>query len=144
MRTGSPLHVMHYAQQQDPDPGVRTQSELMLMNLLEVLNDAGGKAADRFLRPAGLGQMSMAQARQFVPEGVGIPAQGGRSCNFEEARTFLSAELAYTVGSTPPGTGSKLAPRGSSPEFLVKMDAFSELFLKDFYRNGVIVNGRRI
>ena len=143
MRTGSSLHVMHYTQQQNPDPGVRTQSELMLMNLLEVLNDAGGKAADMFLRPAGLGQMSMAQARQFVPEGMGIPAQGGRSFNFEAAKQRMKDEMAVTVADTPPGSGASLVS-GVSPQFAAKLNAFSEQFLKDFYRNGVTVNGRLI
>ena len=143
MHGGSPLHAMHYAMQQDSDPSVRTRSELMLMNLLEVLNEATGRNYDDFLRPSGLGQMSMAQARQFVPEGMGIPGQEGQPFDFATAQRQMAEKMAATVTSTPPGSGASLY-LNASPQFAAKLSAFSEQFLKDFYRNGVTVNGHLI
>ena len=47
---------------------------IMLMKVLESPKDTGGHEHDRLGYPAGPGQMGMAQARHFVPEGIGFPA----------------------------------------------------------------------
>ena len=141
---GSPLHPMRYAIAHQADPGTNTRNELLLLNVLENLSQASGSDDyDRLLSsPAGLGLMRMAQARQFEPQGIGLP-QKGQAFNMANARRSMTAGINQTVTETPPGTGSAIL-RDPAPEFARKLNLFSDAFLKDFCRNGVIVNGHQI
>ena len=143
--TGSPLHVMRYAMAQEADPGVRTRESLLLMTMMETLNQATGIDIYRrtLMNPAGLGQMNMAQARQFVPQGTGLPQQDGQSLNVQNALQSMTRGFNQQLSKTPPGNGSDVLPT-ASPALKQKMDLFSQQFLLDFFRNGVVINGTRI
>ena len=76
---GSPLHVLRRDLAQEADEGLRSRNELLLMNVLDTLAQA--TESDEFYdildRAPGLGQMRMAEARRFVPQGLGLTLPEG-------------------------------------------------------------------
>lgn len=144
---GSPLHVLRYELGQEADHGVRTRNELLLANVLGALVQATESSNyDIFIAtPPGLGQMPLAEARRFVPQGQGLP--GGQSLDVTAARQKLADGLNQTVGSTPPGSkmAGRLAEiRETSPGLADKVSCFSGDFLQDFVRTGISVNGQHL
>lgn len=135
----------------------------MLMKVQESPKDTGGHEHDRLGYPAGPGQMGMAQARHFVPgasafrlrhqgpgaardfvpEGTGLPQQEGHSLDFARGRLSMTTGLNQMVESSLPGPGASVLSK-ASPAFARKLNAFSPQFLKDFSRSGVTVNGHTI
>lgn len=142
---GSPLHALRYELGQEADHGVRTRNELLLANVLGALAQATESSNyDHFIAtPPGLGQMPLAQARRFVPQGQGLP--GGQSLDVTAARQQLADGLNQTVDSTPPDsemTDWLARVRETSPGLADKVSCFSGQFLKDFVRSGISVNGQ--
>ena len=90
--------------------------------------------------------MRMAEARRFVPQGLGLTLPGGQTFDMAAARRQVLDGLNATVRSTPPGNGASALSRldGASPELIRKCNFFSDQFLKDFARSGITVNGHRI
>ena len=128
---GSPLHVLRRDLAQEADEGLRSRNELLLMNVLDTLAQA--TESDEFYdildRAPGLGQMRMAEARRFVPQGLGLTLPEGQA--FDMA---------------PPGNGAAALSGQdlASPALIRKCNFFSDQFLKDFARRGITINGHRI
>lgn len=122
---GSPLHVLRRDLAQEADEGLRSRNELLLMNVLDTLAQA--TESDEFYdildRAPGLGQMRMAEARRFVPQGLGLTLPEGQA--FDMAAALSGQDLA-------------------SPALIRKCNFFSDQFLKDFARRGITINGHRI
>ena len=115
------------------------------MNALNTLVHAAENRdyEDLLIRAPGLGQMRMAAARRFVPQGLGLTLPGGQTFDMAAARRQVLDGLNATVRSTPPGNGASALSRldGASPELIRKCNFFSDQFLKDFARSGITVNG---
>jgi len=144
---GSPLHVLRRDLAQEADEGLRSRNELLLMNVLDTLAQA--TESDEFYdildRAPGLGQMRMAEARRFVPQGLGLTLPEGQAFDMAAARQKMQDGLNATVLSYPPGNGATALSREdlASPELIRKCNYFSDQFLKDFARNGITINGHK-
>ena len=144
---GSPLHVLRRDLAQEADEGLRSRNELLLMNVLDTLAQA--TESDEFYdildRAPGLGQMRMAEARRFVPQGLGLTPPEGQAFDMAAARQKMQDGLNATVLSSPPGNGATALSREdlASPELIRKCNYFSDQFLKDFARNGITINGHK-
>ena len=144
---GSPLHVLRRDLAQEADEGLRSRNELLLMNVLDTLAQA--TESDEFYdildRAPGLGQMRMAEARRFVPQGLGLTLPEGQAFDMAAARQKMQDGLNATVLSSPPGNGATALSREdlASPELIRKCNYFSDQFLKDFARNGITINGHK-
>ena len=144
---GSPLHVLRRDLAQEADEGLRSRNELLLMNVLDTLAQA--TESDEFYdildRAPGLGQMRMAEARRFVPQGLGLTPPEGQAFDMAAARQKMQDGLNATVRSTPPGNGAAALSRQdlASPELIRKCNCFSDQFIKDFARSGITINGHR-
>ena len=118
------------------------------MNVLDTLAQA--TESDEFYdildRAPGLGQMRMAEARRFVPQGLGLTLPGGQTFDMAAARQRMLDGLNATVLSTPPGNGAAALSGQdlASPALIRKCNFFSDQFLKDFARRGITINGHRI
>ncbi len=145
---GSPLHFLRRDLAQEADAGLRSRNELLLMSVLENLVKATENEAFYAVlnHDPGLGQMRMAEARRFVPQGLGLTLPEGQTFDMAAARQRMLDGLNATVLSTPPGNGaSALPPHGEPSSALVrKCNFFSDQFLKDFARRGITINGHRI
>lgn len=145
---GSPLHVLRRDLAQEADEGLRSRNELLLMNVLDTLAQA--TESDEFYdildRAPGLGQMRMAEARRFVPQGLGLTLPEGQAFDMAAARQRMLDGLNATVLSTPPGNGATALSGQdlASPALIRKCNFFSDQFLKDFARRGITINGHRI
>ena len=145
---GSPLHVLRRDLAQEADEGLRSRNELLLMNVLDTLAQA--TESDEFYdildRAPGLGQMRMAEARRFVPQGLGLTLPEGQAFDMAAARQKMQDGLNATVRSTPPGNGAAALSGQdlASPALIRKCNFFSDQFLKDFARRGITINGHRI
>ena len=145
---GSPLHVLRRDLAQEADEGLRSRNELLLMNVLDTLAQA--TESDEFYdildRAPGLGQMRMAEARRFVPQGLGLTLPEGQAFDMAAARQRMLDGLNATVLSTPPGNGAAALSGQdlASPALIRKCNFFSDQFLKDFARRGITINGHRI
>ena len=144
---GSPLHVLRRELAQEADAGLRSRNELLLMNVLDTLVQAAeSNEFDALLDHApGLGQMRMAEARRFVPQGLGLTPPEGQTFDMAAARQKIQDGLNATVLSSPPGNGATALSREdlASPELIRKCNYFSDQFLKDFARNGITINGHK-
>lgn len=144
---GSPLHALRRDLAQEADASLRSRNELLLMNVLDTLVQA--TESEEFydlLDPApGLGQMRMAEARRFVPQGLGLTPPAGQAFDMAAARQKMQDGLNATVRSTPPGNGAAALSRQdlASPELIRKCNCFSDQFIKDFARSGITINGHR-
>lgn len=145
---GCSVHALRRELAQEADIGLRSRNELLLMNVLETLvQSSESNAYDDLLTHApGLGQMRMAEARRFVPQGLGLTLPGGQAFDMAAARQKLADGLDLSVRSTPPGNGASALPPHAdpSPDLVRKCNCFSDQFLKDFVRSGITVNGLRI
>ena len=118
------------------------------MNVLDTLAQA--TESDEFYdildRAPGLGQMRMAEARRFVPQGLGLTLPEGQAFDMAAARQRMLDGLNATVLSTPPGNGAATLSGQdlASPALIRKCNFFSDQFLKDFARRGITINGHRI
>lgn len=145
---GSPLHALRRELAQEADEGLRSLNELLLMNILDPLVQA--TESDEFYplldHAPGLGQMFMAEARRFAPQGLGLTLPEGQAFDMAAARQKMLGGLNATVQSTPPGNGASALSRQdlASPELIRKCNCFSGQFLKDFARSGITINGHRI
>ena len=144
---GSPLHALHRDLAQEADASLRSRNELLLMNVLEPLVQAteSEEFYDLLDRAPGLGQMRMAEARRFVPQGLGLTPPAGQAFDMAAARQRMLDGLNATVRSTPPGNGAAALSRQdlASPELIRKCNCFSDQFIKDFARSGITINGHR-
>ena len=145
---GSPLHALRRDLAQEADASLRSRNELLLMNVLDTLVQA--TESDEFYplldHAPGLGQMVMAEARRFAPQGLGLTLPEGQAFDMAAARQKMQDGLNATVQSTPPGNGASALSRQdlASPELIRKCNCFSGQFLKDFARSGITINGHRI
>ena len=145
---GSPLHVLRRDLAQEADEGLRSRNELLLMNVLDTLAQA--TESDEFYdildRAPGLGQMRMAEARRFVPQGLGLTLPEGQAFDMAAARQRMLDGLNAAVLSAPPGNGAAALSGQdlASPALIRKCNFFSDQFLKDFARRGITINGHRI
>lgn len=117
------------------------------MNVLDTLVQAteSEEFYDLLDLAPGLGQMRMAEARRFVPQGLGLTPPEGQTFDMAAARQKMQDGLNATVRSTPPGNGAAALSRQdlASPELIRKCNCFSDQFIKDFARSGITINGHR-
>lgn len=144
---GSPLHALRRELAQEADANLRSRNELLLMNVLDTLVQAteSEEFYDLLDLAPGLGQMRMAEARRFVPQGLGLTPPEGQTFDMAAARQKTQDGLNATVRSTPPGNGAAALSRQdlASPELIRKCNCFSDQFIKDFARSGITINGHR-
>lgn len=144
---GSPLHALRRDLAQEADASLRSRNELLLMNVLDTLVQAteSEEFYDLLDLAPGLGQMRMAEARRFVPQGLGLTPPAGQAFDMAAARQKMQDGLNATVRSTPPGNGAAALSRQdlASPELIRKCNCFSDQFIKDFARSGITINGHR-
>ena len=144
---GSPLHALRRELAQEADASLRSRNELLLMNVLDTLVQAteSEEFYDLLDLAPGLGQMRMAEARRFVPQGLGLTLPEGQTFDMAAARQRMLDGLNATVLSTPPGNGAAALSRQdlASPELIRKCNCFSDQFIKDFARSGITINGHR-
>lgn len=144
---GSPLHALRRDLAQEADANLRSRNELLLMNVLDTLVQAteSEEFYDLLDLAPGLGQMRMAEARRFVPQGLGLTPPAGQAFDMAAARQKMQDGLNATVRSTPPGNGAAALSRQdlASPELIRKCNCFSYQFIKDFARSGITINGHR-
>lgn len=144
---GSPLHALRRDLAQEADANLRSRNELLLMNVLDTLVQAteSEEFYDLLDLAPGLGQMRMAEARRFVPQGQGLTPPEGQTFDMAAARQKMQDGLNATVRSTPPGNGAAALSRQdlASPELIRKCNCFSDQFIKDFARSGITINGHR-
>ena len=144
---GSPLHALRRDLAQEADANLRSRNELLLMNVLDTLVQAteSEEFYDLLDLAPGLGQMRMAEARRFVPQGLGLTPPAGQTFDMAAARQKMQDGLNATVRSTPPGNGAAALSRQdlASPELIRKCNCFSDQFIKDFARSGITINGHR-
>lgn len=144
---GSPLHALRRDLAQEADANLRSRNELLLMNVLDTLVQAteSEEFYDLLDLAPGLGQMRMAEARRFVPQGLGLTPPAGQTFDMSAARQKMQDGLNATVRSTPPGNGAAALSRQdlASPELIRKCNCFSDQFIKDFARSGITINGHR-
>ena len=144
---GSPLHALRRELAQEADANLRSRNELLLMNVLDTLVQAteSEEFYDLLDLAPGLGQMRMAEARRFVPQGLGLTPPEGQTFDMAAARQKMQDGLNATVRSTPPGNGAAALSRQdlASPELIRKCNCFSDQFIKDFARSGITINGHR-
>ncbi len=144
---GSPLHALRRDLAQEADASLRSRNELLLMNVLDTLVQAteSEEFYDLLDLAPGLGQMRMAEARRFVPQGLGLTPPEGQAFDMAAARQKMQDGLNATVRSTPPGNGAAALSRQdlASPELIRKCNCFSDQFIKDFARSGITINGHR-
>lgn len=144
---GSPLHALRRDLAQEADANLRSRNELLLMNVLDTLVQAteSEEFYDLLDLAPGLGQMRMAEARRFVPQGLGLTPPEGQAFDMAAARQKMQDGLNATVRSTPPGNGAAALSRQdlASPELIRKCNCFSDQFIKDFARSGITINGHR-
>lgn len=144
---GSPLHALRRELAQEADANLRSRNELLLMNVLDTLVQAteSEEFYDLLDLAPGLGQMRMAEARRFVPQGLGLTPPEGQAFDMAAARQKMQDGLNATVRSTPPGNGAAALSRQdlASPELIRKCNCFSDQFIKDFARSGITINGHR-
>ena len=144
---GSPLHALRRDLAQEADANLRSRNELLLMNVLDTLVQAteSEEFYDLLDLAPGLGQMRMAEARRFVPQGLGLTPPAGQTFDMAAARQKMQDGLNATVQSTPPGNGAAALSRQdlASPELIRKCNCFSDQFIKDFARSGITINGHR-
>lgn len=144
---GSPLHALRRELAQEADASLRSRNELLLMNVLDTLVQAteSEEFYDLLDLAPGLGQMRMAEARRFVPQGLGLTPPEGQTFDMAAARQKMQDGLNATVRSTPPGNGAAALSRQdlASPELIRKCNCFSDQFIKDFARSGITINGHR-
>lgn len=144
---GSPLHALRRELTQEADANLRSRNELLLMNVLDTLVQAteSEEFYDLLDLAPGLGQMRMAEARRFVPQGLGLTPPAGQAFDMAAARQKMQDGLNATVRSTPPGNGAAALSRQdlASPELIRKCNCFSDQFIKDFARSGITINGHR-
>lgn len=144
---GSPLHALRRDLAQEADANLRSRNELLLMNVLDTLVQAteSEEFYDLLDLAPGLGQMRMAEARRFVPQGLGLTPPEGQTFDMAAARQKMQDGLNATVRSTPPGNGAAALSRQdlASPELIRKCNCFSDQFIKDFARSGITINGHR-
>lgn len=145
---GSPLHALRRELAQEADASLRSRNELLLMNVLDTLVQAteSEEFYDLLDLAPGLGQMRMAEARRFVPQGLGLTLPEGQTFDMAAARQRMLDGLNATVLSTPPGNGAAALSGQdlASPALIRKCNFFSDQFLKDFARRGITINGHRI
>lgn len=144
---GSPLHALRRDLAQEADANLRSRNELLLMNVLDTLVQAteSEEFYDLLDLAPGLGQMRMAEARRFMPQGLGLTPPAGQAFDMAAARQKMQDGLNATVRSTPPGNGAAALSRQdlASPELIRKCNCFSDQFIKDFARSGITINGHR-
>lgn len=144
---GSPLHALRRELAQEADASLRSRNELLLMNVLDTLVQAteSEEFYDLLDLAPGLGQMRMAEARRFMPQGLGLTPPEGQTFDMAAARQKMQDGLNATVRSTPPGNGAAALSRQdlASPELIRKCNCFSDQFIKDFARSGITINGHR-
>ena len=144
---GSPLHALRRELAQEADANLRSRNELLLMNVLDTLVQAteSEEFYDLLDLAPGLGQMRMAEARRFVPQGLGLTPPEGQTFDMAAARQKMQDGLNATVRATPPGNGAAALSRQdlASPELIRKCNCFSDQFIKDFARSGITINGHR-
>lgn len=144
---GSPLHALRRDLAQEADASLRSRNELLLMNVLDTLVQAteSEEFYDLLDLAPGLGQMRMAEARRFVPQGLGLTLPEGQTFDMAAARQKMQDGLNATVRSTLPGNGAAALSRQdlASPELIRKCNCFSDQFIKDFARSGITINGHR-
>lgn len=144
---GSPLHALRRDLAQEADANLRSRNELLLMNVLDTLVQAteSEEFYDLLDLAPGLGQMRMAEARRFVPQGLGLTPPAGQTFDMAAARQKMQDGLNATVRSTSPGNGAAALSRQdlASPELIRKCNCFSDQFIKDFARSGITINGHR-
>lgn len=144
---GSPLHALRRDLAQEADANLRSRNELLLMNVLDTLVQAteSEEFYDLLDLAPGLGQMRMAEARRFVPQGLGLTPPAGQTFDMSAARQKMQDGLNATVRSTPPGNGAAALSGQdlASPELIRKCNCFSDQFIKDFARSGITINGHR-
>lgn len=144
---GSPLHALRRELAQEADANLRSRNELLLMNVLDTLVQAteSEEFYDLLDLAPGLGQMRMAEARRFVPQGLGLTPPEGQTFDMAAARQKMQDGLNAIVRSTPPGNGAAALSRQdlASPELIRKCNCFSDQFIKDFARSGITINGHR-
>lgn len=144
---GSPLHALRRDLAQEADANLRSRNGLLLMNVLDTLVQAteSEEFYDLLDLAPGLGQMRMAEARRFVPQGLGLTPPAGQAFDMAAARQKMQDGLNATVRSTPPGNGAAALSRQdlASPELIRKCNCFSDQFIKDFARSGITINGHR-
>lgn len=144
---GSPLHALRRDLAQEADASLRSRNELLLMNVLDTLVQAteSEEFYDLLDLAPGLGQMRMAEARRFVPQGLGLTPPAGQAFDMAAVRQKMQDGLNATVRSTPPGNGAAALSRQdlASPELIRKCNCFSDQFIKDFARSGITINGHR-
>lgn len=144
---GSPLHALRRDLAQEADANLRSRNELLLMNVLDTLVQAteSEEFYDLLDLAPGLGQMRMAEARRFVPQGLGLTPPEGQTFDMAATRQKMQDGLNATVRSTPPGNGAAALSRQdlASPELIRKCNCFSDQFIKDFARSGITINGHR-
>ena len=144
---GSSLHALRRELAQEADANLRSRNELLLMNVLDTLVQAteSEEFYDLLDLAPGLGQMRMAEARRFVPQGLGLTPPAGQAFDMAAARQKMQDGLNATVRSTPPGNGAAALSRQdlASPELIRKCNCFSDQFIKDFARSGITINGHR-
>lgn len=144
---GSPLHALRRDLAQEADANLRSRNELLLMNVLDTLVQAteSEEFYDLLDLAPGLGQMRMAEARRFVPQGLGLTLPEGQTFDMAAARQKMQDGLNATVRSTLPGNGAAALSRQdlASPELIRKCNCFSDQFIKDFARSGITINGHR-
>ena len=145
---GSPLHALRRELAQEADASLRSRNELLLMNVLDTLVQAteSEEFYDLLDLAPGLGQMRMAEARRFVPQGLGLTLPEGQTFDMAAARQRMLDGLNATVLSTPLGNGAAALSGQdlASPALIRKCNFFSDQFLKDFARRGITINGHRI
>ena len=107
---GSPLHALRRDLAQEADASLRSRNELLLMNVLDTLVQAteSEEFYDLLDRAPGLGQMRMAEARRFVPQGLGLTPPAGQAFDMAAARQQMLDGLNATVRSTPPRRADRL------------------------------------
>lgn len=144
---GSPLYALRRELAQEADANLRSRNELLLMNVLDTLVQAteSEEFYDLLDLAPGLGQMRMAEARRFVPQGLGLTPPAGQTFDMAAARQKMQDGLNATVRSTPLGNGAAALSRQdlASPELIRKCNCFSDQFIKDFARSGITINGHR-
>ena len=148
MARGSAMNLYRFelARQDMTQPQVLKNNVACMQQLTGLARHLGlpREVSDR-MGEVGLHSVTLGQVRELLGPGVhsdhGLPRAEG--FDMTRAQGLLQTNLGEDMHAEAPTPGQGLmlnAPVG----FQAKMAHFSEAFLKDFFRNGIVVDGERI
>ena len=130
----------------DPDNkrlSVERDGAYMLLNSLAKMAGLDSLASSLALQSPGVGQLSMAQIRAAIPANVHTVGWPGARQDVNLAQLGQKVTDGIVKSANTNDYGGVTIP-GSSREFQAEyVDKFGTEFLKDFFRNGIEVDGRR-